>query len=62
MIYYHSFWTKPLLRPDAQPDAQELFVWDFEALTWLLSVLEIRRHSEIRLITDSRGAAFARKA
>jgi len=62
MIHYHSFWTKPLLRPDVQPDSQELFVWDFEALTWLLSILEIRRHSEIRLITDSRGAAFAKKA
>jgi len=62
MTYYHAFWTKPMLKPGVAPDAQELFVWDFEALTWLLSALEIRRHSEIRLITDSRGRAFVRKA
>lgn len=62
MTCYHAFWTKPLLKPDTPPDTQELFVWDFEALTWLLSVLEIRRHSEIRLVTDLGGELFAKKA
>ncbi len=51
-----------MLKPGVPPEEQELFVWDFEALTWLLSALEIGRHSRIGLVTDSRGKAFVRKA
>jgi hypothetical protein len=39
---------------------EKIEIWEFEALTWLLSALQIRRHSPIRLITDSRGLQFVR--
>jgi hypothetical protein len=62
MTYFHVFWTKPHLS-DAQAGAdQEIEFWDFEALTWLVSALEARRLGPLRLITDTRGLQFARKA
>ncbi|MCP5525343.1 MAG: hypothetical protein H7A47_00875 [Verrucomicrobiales bacterium] len=62
MQYFHVFWTPPLLNPARAAAEQEIFVWDFEALVWLLSALELRRHSAIRLITDTRGLQFVRGA
>jgi hypothetical protein len=60
MLHFHSYWTRPVrLEPLAQPD-ELIEVWEFEALTWLLSALEIRKHSPIRLITDTRGLKFVR--
>ncbi|MBI3875521.1 MAG: hypothetical protein HY300_06090 [Verrucomicrobia bacterium] len=61
MIYFHNFWTRPLFASDAERGTKEIELWDFEALTWLLGALEIRRHSRIKLITDSRGLQFVRK-
>ncbi|MHB8523815.1 MAG: DUF6734 family protein [Limisphaerales bacterium] len=61
MNYFHGFWTRSLVstRPQSQPSEIEL--WDFEALTWMASALEIRRHSPIQLITDTRGLEFVRR-
>jgi len=56
MIHYHVFWTKPLVARQGNSDRMELS--DFEALTWITSALEIRRHSPIHLITDSLGRKF----
>ncbi len=60
MLHFHSYWTRPV-QPSApaQPDAL-IEIWEFEALTWLLSALEIRKHSPLRLITDTRGLEFVR--
>ncbi len=44
---------------NAKPD-DYIEIWEFEALTWLLSALEIRKHSPLRLITDTRGLQFVR--
>lgn len=62
MLYFHAFWTRPQLDPAIPPDQQDVFLWDFEALVWLLSALELRRHSQLRLVTDSRGLRFVRGA
>jgi hypothetical protein len=62
MVYFHAFWTRPHLNADVAADEQEIELWDFEALTWLVGALEIRRHSEILLVTDTRGLSFVRKA
>lgn len=62
MTYFHVFWTRPQLDPTRPAEAQDLELWDFEALTWLLSALEIRRHAALRLVTDCRGLSFVRKA
>lgn len=56
MTYFHVLWTRPQLTPDVAPDAQDLVLWDFEFLTWLLSALEARRYGPLRLVTDARGA------
>ncbi len=61
MIYFHNFWTRPMFGSDAERGTKEIELWDFEALTWLLGALEIRRHSQIKLVTDTRGLQFVRK-
>jgi len=58
MLHFHSLWTRPMFETRQAQATQDLVFWDFEALTWLTSVLEIRRHSPIRLITDTRGRQF----
>lgn len=62
MTYFHSYWTRPALDPDRRAAEQELIWWDFEALTWLWSALEIRRHSPLRLVTDTRGRLAVERA
>jgi hypothetical protein len=62
MTYFHSYWTRPLLDPARPAAEQELVWWDFEALTWLWSGLEIRRHSPLRLVTDTRGRLAVERA
>ncbi len=56
MIHHHIFWTRPHLGRQRQRRSMELL--DFEALTWIVGALEIRRHSPMHLITDTKGAAF----
>jgi hypothetical protein len=62
VTYFHVLWTQPQLNPSLAPEAQDLLLWDFEILTWLLSALEARRHGLLKLVTDSRGAQAAEKA
>lgn len=53
MRAFHSLWTRPR-RGDGS-----VFMPDYELLTMMLSALEWRRHNgEIRMVTDSPGAAF----
>jgi len=61
MNYFHAFWTRPQFRSTEEQETKEIALWDFEALTWLCSALEIGRHSPIRLITDSRGLKFVQR-
>lgn len=56
MTHYHIFWTKPHLGRQRGNLSMELL--DFEALTWIASALEIRKHSPMHLLTDSTGKAF----
>ena len=60
MSYFHALWTRPKFHGPAAPRG-EIVLADFEALTWLVSVLEIRRHSPMGLITDRRGLEFAER-
>ncbi len=62
MNYFHAYWTRPQLSDGVPPESQDIELWDFELLIWLLSVLEVRRHSPIQLVTDSRGLSAVRKA
>ncbi|MBI2924261.1 MAG: hypothetical protein HYY24_00985 [Verrucomicrobia bacterium] len=61
MTYFHTFWTWPQFASRETQQSQDIGLWDFEALTWLTSALEIRRHSPLRLITDSRGLRFVQR-
>src|SRR5262249_22642066 len=60
MLHFHSYWTRPLFEAGENPASRHIEVWEYEALTWLLSALQIRRHSPLRLITDSRGLEVVR--
>lgn len=61
LLHLHAFWTRPLqTTPGRTPDSP-IQLADFEALTWLTSALEARRHGGIRLVTDTRGAQFVRR-
>jgi hypothetical protein len=62
MVYFHVFWSRPQLNPAIPAEEQEIFLWDFEALVWLLSALELRRHSQVQLVTDRRGLRFVEGA
>ena len=61
MLYFHSFWTVPITGPERDSQTGLIEIWEFEVLVWLLSALEIRRHSRIRLITDSRGLQYVQR-
>lgn len=56
MTYLHSFWTRP--KQDAGGAEKDIVLKDFEALTWLVSALQARRHGQIKMLTDSRGLRF----
>lgn len=56
MTYLHSFWTAPK-HGGANGDT-DITLRDFEALTWLVSALECRRHGRIKMLTDARGRRF----
>ena len=62
MTYFHSYWTRPALDPSQPAAGQELEWWDFEALTWLWSALELGRHTPLRLVTDARGLLAVQRA
>ena len=59
MTYLHSFWTRPKL--DAGGGEKEIVLQDFEALTWLVSALQARRHGTIKMLTDARGLRFLQR-
>jgi hypothetical protein len=59
MTYLHSFWTRPKL--DADGGEKDILLKDFEALTWLVSALQARRHGRIRMLTDTRGLRFLQR-
>lgn len=61
MNYYHVLWTRPLFS-NGTAESQDIVLWDFELLTWLLSALQARQHGPLRLITDSRGALATERA
>jgi hypothetical protein len=61
MTYFHTFWTWPQFQSRTEQQTDDIVLWDFEALTWLTSALEIRRHSPMRLVTDSRGLRFVQR-
>lgn len=60
MTYLHSFWTRPKQRPETD-DEQTITLRDFEALTWLVSALQARRHGQIKMLTDTRGLRFLQR-
>ena len=62
MTYFHSYWTRPVLDPGRPGAEQELLWWDFEALTWLWSALELRQHGPLKLVTDDRGLLAVQRA
>ena len=62
MTYFHSYWTRPVLDPARTGAEQELLWWDFEALTWLWSALELRQHGPLKLVTDDRGLLAVQRA
>lgn len=62
MTYFHSYWTRPVLDAARPAAEQELVWWDFEALTWLWSGLELRRRAPLRLVTDERGLLAVQRA
>lgn len=59
MTYLHSFWTRP--KQDAAGAEKDIVLKDFEALTWLVSALQARRHGQIKMLTDSRGLRFLQR-
>ncbi len=59
MTYLHSFWTRP--KQDANGADKDIVLKDFEALTWLVSALQARRHGQIKMLTDSRGLRFLQR-
>jgi hypothetical protein len=59
MTYLHSFWTRP--KQDAGGADKDIFLQDFEALTWLVSALQCRRHGRIKMLTDARGLRFLQR-
>lgn len=59
MTYLHSFWTRP--KQDAGGAEQDILLKDFEALTWLVSALQARRHGQIKMLTDTRGLRFLQR-
>lgn len=61
MNYFHALWTAPKFYEGPPGHAGEITLRDFEALTWLVSILEVRRHSPMGLVTDQRGLAFAER-
>lgn len=56
MTYLHSFWTRP--KQDGSDEGKAITLQDFEALTWLVSALQARRHGRIKMLTDRRGRRF----
>lgn len=59
-LYFHTFWTRPQFVDPGRTPSDPIELPDFEALTWLTSALEARRHGRIRLFTDTRGLEFIR--
>lgn len=59
MTYLHSFWTRP--KQDAGGAEKDIVLKDFEALTWLVSALQARRHGQIKMLTDTRGLRFLQR-
>lgn len=59
MTYLHSFWTRPKL--DAGGADKDIVLQDFEALTWLVSALQCRRHGRVKMLTDARGLRFLQR-
>ncbi|MEQ2006115.1 MAG: DUF6734 family protein [Limisphaerales bacterium] len=59
MTYLHSFWTRP--KQDAAGGEKDIVLKDFEALTWLVSALQARRHGQIKMLTDTRGLRFLQR-
>jgi hypothetical protein len=62
MNYFHAYWTRPQLNDAVPPESKDLELWGFELLVWVLSALEVQRHSPIRLVTDARGLRAVRNA
>jgi hypothetical protein len=52
MTYLHSFWTRP--KQDTGGAEKDIVLQDFEALTWLSSPLQARRHGRIKILTSQR--------
>jgi hypothetical protein len=61
MTYLHTFWARPQFDSPAHAASHDIVLWDFEALTWLTSALELRRLGPVRLITDTRGLRFVER-
>lgn len=59
-LYFHTFWTRPQFVESGPRGSGLIELAAFEALTWLTSALEARRHGRLRLYTDQRGLAFIR--
>lgn len=59
MTYLHSFWTRP--KQASTGADKDIVLQDFEALTWLVSALECRRHGRIKMLTDARGLRFLQR-
>lgn len=59
MTYLHSFWTRP--KQAAGGTERDIVLKDFEALTWLVSALQARRHGQIKMLTDARGLRFLQR-
>lgn len=59
MTYLHSFWTRP--KQGADGGETDIVLKDFEALTWLVSALQARRHGQIKMLTDTRGLRFLQR-
>lgn len=61
MRFYHAFWSRPQFREGVQPDPAGLALKDYEAITWLASILQARRLGSISLVTDTPGAAMVER-
>lgn len=59
MTYLHSFWTRP--KQGEGGTDKDIVLQDFEALTWLVSALQCRRHGRIKMLTDARGLRFLQR-
>ncbi|HAB16457.1 MAG TPA: hypothetical protein PLX89_22375 [Verrucomicrobiota bacterium] len=59
-LYFHTFWTRPQFAESGINDSALINLPDFEAVTWLASALEARRHGRLKLFTDERGLRFIR--